>query len=33
MGAHALAQADEGGHGDWVHAYQHRKEGVTGKLQ
>ena len=25
--AHALAQADEGGVGDWVHAYLHRKEG------
>ena len=25
--AHALAQADEGGAGDWVHAYLHRKEG------
>ena len=26
-GAHNLAQADEGGDGDWVHAYLHRKEG------
>ena len=25
--AHELAQADEGGPGDWVHAYLHRKEG------
>ena len=25
--AHELAQADEGGVGDWVHAYLHRKEG------
>ena len=25
--AHALAQRDEGGDGDWVHAYLHRKEG------
>ncbi len=25
--AHDLAQADEGGAGDWVHAYLHRKEG------
>jgi hypothetical protein len=25
--AHALAQSDEGGEGDWVHAYLHRKEG------
>jgi hypothetical protein len=25
--AHDLAQADEGGDGDWVHAYLHRKEG------
>jgi len=25
--AHALAQTDEGGAGDWVHAYLHRKEG------
>jgi hypothetical protein len=25
--AHELAQADEGGQGDWVHAYLHRKEG------
>jgi hypothetical protein len=29
-GAHALAQADEGGEGDWVHAYLHRKEGDEG---
>ena len=28
--AHALAQADEGGPGDWVHAYLHRKEGDAG---
>jgi hypothetical protein len=28
--AHALAQADEGGAGDWVHAYLHRKEGDSG---
>jgi len=27
---HALAQADEGGPGDWVHAYLHRKEGDAG---
>jgi hypothetical protein len=26
-GAHDAAQADEGGAGDWVHAYLHRKEG------
>jgi hypothetical protein len=26
-GAHEVAQADEGGAGDWVHAYLHRKEG------
>jgi hypothetical protein len=26
-GAHNAAQADEGGAGDWVHAYLHRKEG------
>jgi hypothetical protein len=26
-GAHRAAQADEGGAGDWVHAYLHRKEG------
>ncbi|MGD0643240.1 MAG: hypothetical protein ABSC22_21070 [Roseiarcus sp.] len=25
--AHALAQVDEGGAGDWVHAYLHRKAG------
>ena len=25
--AHDCAQADEGGVGDWVHAYLHRKEG------
>ena len=25
--AHDLAQKDEGGEGDWVHAYLHRKEG------
>ena len=29
-GAHELAQADEGGAGDWVHAYLHRKEGDVG---
>jgi len=29
-GAHDLAQADEGGAGDWVHAYLHRKEGDAG---
>jgi hypothetical protein len=28
--AHALAQADEGGAGDWVHAYLHRKQGYAG---
>jgi hypothetical protein len=28
--AHVLAQADEGGPGDWVHAYLHRKEGDAG---
>jgi hypothetical protein len=28
--AHALAQTDEGGDGDWVHAYLHRKEGDLG---
>ena len=28
--AHDLAQADEGGPGDWVHAYLHRKEGDAG---
>lgn len=28
-GAHDAAQADEGGAGDWVHAYLHRKEGDT----
>jgi hypothetical protein len=28
--AHTLAQADEGGAGDWVHAYLHRKEGDAG---
>jgi hypothetical protein len=26
-GAHNLAQSDEAGDGDWVHAYLHRKEG------
>jgi hypothetical protein len=25
--AHQLAQDDEGGDGDWVHAYLHRKQG------
>ncbi len=29
-GAHRAAQADEGGDGDWVHAYLHRKEGDAG---
>ena len=29
-GAHEAAQADEGGPGDWVHAYLHRKEGDAG---
>jgi hypothetical protein len=29
-GAHELAQQDEGGQGDWVHAYLHRKEGDPG---
>ena len=29
-GAHEAAQADEGGAGDWVHAYLHRKEGDEG---
>jgi hypothetical protein len=29
-GAHELAQADESGAGDWVHAYLHRKEGDAG---
>ena len=29
-GAHEWAQADEGGDGDWVHAYLHRKEGDAG---
>jgi hypothetical protein len=28
--AHQLAQSDEGGSGDWVHAYLHRKEGDAG---
>jgi len=28
--AHEIAQADEGGAGDWVHAYLHRKEGDAG---
>jgi hypothetical protein len=28
--AHDLAQSDEGGKGDWVHAYLHRKEGDSG---
>ena len=28
--AHELAQSDEGGDGDWVHAYLHRKEGDSG---
>jgi hypothetical protein len=29
-GAHELAQRGEGGAGDWVHAYLHRKEGDNG---
>ncbi len=29
-GAHDSAQADEGGAGDWVHAYLHCKEGDAG---
>jgi len=29
-GAHELAQRDEPGAGDWVHAYLHRKEGDLG---
>jgi hypothetical protein len=29
-GAHELAQRDDGGAGDWVHAYLHRKEGDDG---
>jgi hypothetical protein len=29
-GAHEAAQADEGGAGNWVHAYLHRKEGDAG---
>jgi hypothetical protein len=29
-GAHDSAQDDEGGAGDWVHAYLHRKEGDSG---
>lgn len=29
-GAHDAAQADEGGAGDWVHAYLHREEGDAG---
>jgi hypothetical protein len=29
-GAHDAAQEDEGGPGDWVHAYLHRKEGDSG---
>jgi len=28
--AHELAQTEEGGAGDWVHAYLHRKEGDAG---
>jgi hypothetical protein len=28
--AHDLAQSDEGGPGDWVHAYLHRREGDAG---
>jgi hypothetical protein len=29
-GAHDAAQSGEGGAGDWVHAYLHRKEGDAG---
>jgi hypothetical protein len=29
-GAHEAAQCDEGGAGDWVHAYLHRKQGDSG---
>ena len=29
-GAHDAAQVDDGGAGDWVHAYLHRKEGDAG---
>jgi hypothetical protein len=29
-GAHEFAQRDEGGAGNWVHAYLHRKEGDLG---
>src|SRR5580658_1477675 len=29
-GAHEAAQADEGGAGDWAHAYLHRKESDAG---
>ena len=29
-GAHGLAQADEGGAADWVHAFLHRKQGDAG---
>lgn len=28
--AHECAQGEEGGAGDWVHAYLHRKEGDAG---
>jgi len=28
--AHEAAQSDEGGPGDWVHAYLHRREGDAG---
>lgn len=28
--AHERAQGDEGGAGDWVHAYLHRKDGDAG---
>ena len=31
--AHDLAQSDEGGAGDWVHAYLHRKEGDEGNAR
>jgi hypothetical protein len=32
-GAHDAAQDDEGGAGDWVHAYLHRKEGDAGNAE
>ena len=31
--AHRDAQADEGGAGDWVHAYLHRKQGDAGNAR